>query len=269
MTIFEVSSRTMQSAGRPKKRPTRVRQLWYVVVRRVTVGGLIIGTLAILFGKIGLFYLFFFLLPVCVSTINALFQHYNRKMLLLTTGLTLIYFSSVIGWELLTHGPGTAEYVVVTTTLALTVMFEPVRNWIQKFMEQRFHLRDDEAVKAVEAFTSTLREEIDLDKVRDGLFAVVQQTIQPQAVSMWARKAVQHDVDRLPAHAGGGENGWQRQPEKGEQERQEAAVDSLYGASPLDITVADSDPIIAYALRHPGTLEVDRLQLDSPVLHIL
>jgi serine phosphatase RsbU (regulator of sigma subunit) len=32
---------------------------------------------------------------------------------------------------------------------------------------------------------------------------------------------------------------------------------------------ADHDPIISYALTHPGAVEVDRLQLDSPVLHTL
>ena len=203
MPVFEVSSRIVQSPGRPKKRPMGVRQLWYVVVRRVTVGGLIIGGLVILFTEVGLFFLFFILLPVFVSIINALFSHYNRKMLLLTAGLALIYFSGVTGLELLTHGPGTPEYIIVSTTLALAVMFEPVRNWIQKFMEQRFHLRDDKAVKAIEAFTSKLREEIDLDKVRDGLLAVVQQTMQPQAISLWARKAVQYDIDRLPGSARG------------------------------------------------------------------
>ena len=267
MHVFEVLSRTVQPTGLPKKRPTRVRRLWYAVLQRAAAAGLIIFPLALLLGKIGIFDLFFFLLPVLVSIINALFQHYNRKMLLLTTILALIYFGSVIGWELLTHGPDTREYVVVTTTLALAVLFEPVRNWIQNFIEQLFHLREDKAVKAVEAFTSTLREEIDLDKVRDGLFDVVQQTMQPQAVSIWARKAVQHDMDHR--EAGEGENGRQRQPERRNQERQETTVASLYGASPLEVTVADSDPIIAYALGHPGTVEVDRLQLDSPALHIL
>src|SRR5947209_6850102 len=204
MPVFQVSSRTVQPTGLPKKRPTRVHRLWYAVMQRVAVAGLIIVPLAILFGTIGIFDLFFFLLPVLVSTINAVFQHYNRKMLLLTVCLSLIYFGSVIGWELLTHGPGTREYVVVTTTLALAVLFEPLRNWIQTFIEQRFHLREDRAVKAVEAFTSTLREEIDLDKLRNGLFDVIQQTMQPQAVSIWARKAVQHDMER--PDAGGGEN---------------------------------------------------------------
>ncbi len=30
--------------------------------------------------------------------------------------------------------------------------------------------------------------------------------------------------------------------------------------------VADDDPLMAYMLSHPSTLEIERLQLDSPVL---
>src|SRR5205814_4382610 len=33
-----------------------------------------------------------------------------------------------------------------------------------------------------------------------------------------------------------------------------------------EIMIADDDPFLAYALSHPGTLEIDRLQLDSPIL---
>src|SRR5260370_30747159 len=35
------------------------------------------------------------------------------------------------------------------------------------------------------------------------------------------------------------------------------------------VNVADNDPIIIYALSHPGAGEVDQLQLDSPVVHNL
>jgi serine phosphatase RsbU (regulator of sigma subunit) len=36
-----------------------------------------------------------------------------------------------------------------------------------------------------------------------------------------------------------------------------------------EVNVAGNDPIIIYALSHPGAVEVDRLQLDSPVVHNL
>ncbi len=272
MAIFQVSSRTVQPPGPPKKRPRRVHQRWYAVLRRLTVGGLIIAALATLLGKLGLSSLFFILLPVCVSILTARSYLYNRNMFLLTTGLALIYFGAVTGWELLTHRPGTSEIIVVTTTLALAVLFEPARARVQSFMEQRFHLRDDEAIKAVEAFNSTLREEIDLDQLRERLFAVVQETMQPQSISVWVREVMQNDRGNPLAQAGWGEKGSQAQREEYQREMQtvpDPVADSFHSIMHSEVNVADNDPIIIYALSHPGAVEVDRLQLDSPVLHNL
>ncbi len=255
MPLFQVSSGTAQPSVPQNKHSLRLRQRWFAIQLRLIVGGLTITALVILLSRIGLNYLFFFLLPVfvtiiIVSTSNALSRRAKRNMLL-TIVLALIYFSAVAGWELLTHPPSTSEIVVVGTTLALAVLFEPARNWIQTLLEQRFHLGEDEAFKAVEAFTSTLREEIDLDKVRDGLLAVAQQTMQPQSVSVWVRKAAQS--------------------EESQPEQQASPVENLFEVSPLEIAVADDDPFIPYALAHPDAdaVEVGRLQLDSPVLGIL
>src|SRR5258708_892895 len=308
MAIFQVSSRTVQPPGPPKKRPRRVHQRWYAVLRRLVVGGLIIAALAALLGKLGLSSLFFILLPVCVSIIMARSYLYNRNMFLLTTGLALIYFGAVTGWELLTHRPGTSEIIVVTTTLALAVLFEPARARVQSFMEQRFHLRDDETVKAVEAFNSTLREEIDLDQLRERLFAVVQETMQPQSVSVWVRKTVQNDRGSALAPAGWREKGSQAQREEYQREMQpvqepvnapvdhegrpyisaasseacrgdprgrpdhsqvlQAVQDPVGGRFPpimhFEVNVADNDPLLFFALSHPGDGEVERLQLASP-----
>ncbi len=253
MPLFQVSSRTAQPSVPQNKHSLRLRQRWFAIQLRLIVGGLTITALVILLSRIGLNYLFFFLLPVFVTIIivsisNALSRRAKRNMLL-TIVLALIYFSAVAGWELLTHPPSTSEIVVVGTTLALAVLFEPARNWIQTLLERRFHLGEDEAVKAVEAFTSTLREEIDLDKVRDGLLAVAQQTMQPQSVSVWVRKAAQSEEPRP--------------------KQQATPVENLFEASPLEIAVADDDPFIPYALAHPDAVEVGRLQLDSPALRIL
>ncbi len=280
MAIFQVSSRMVQLPGPPKKRPTRVRQLWYDVLR-LAVGGLIIGALVTLLSSIGLSILFFLLLPVCVSLIVTRSQlsnllHGTLLYGVFTIGLALIYFSGITGIQFLIHTPGfgllflyhgppVSMIVVVTTTLAWAVILAPLYTYAQALIERRFNRRDYEAARAVEAFTSTLREEIDLDKVRDGLLAVVQKTMQPQSVSVWVRTAVQHDMGNLPARAGRGENDRQRQREARKQEGQEP----LYKASPFDIAVAENDPIMVYALSHPGAMEVARLQLDSPVLQTL
>jgi len=273
MPVFQVVSRTMQSPGPPKKRPTRARQLWYTVLRQV-VFGLIFAAIASLLFRTGLSILFFILLPVAMSIIITPSQlsnllHGTLLSGVLTICLELIYFGGLTGIQFFIHTPGfgllflvhappVALIIVVTTTLTWAVILAPLHTSALSLINQRFNLRDREAVKAVAAFTSTLREEINLDKVRDGLLAVVQQTMQPQTVSVWVRKAVQHDIEYLPA---------QRKMHK--LQRQEPVADRLSSVVPSEISVVDNDPIIAYALGHPEAIEIDRLQLASSVLQVL
>ncbi|HYU72073.1 MAG TPA: hypothetical protein VEL31_05295 [Ktedonobacteraceae bacterium] len=142
MPLFQVSARSVQPSGLPNKRPRRVQRWWYYVLLRLTVGALIITALVTLLSRVGLIALFFILLPVIVTFINALFSRYNRNRLLLTIGLAFVYFGGITWWELFTHRPGTSELIVVTTTLAMAVLFEPARTYVQSFLEQRYRLRD-------------------------------------------------------------------------------------------------------------------------------
>jgi serine phosphatase RsbU (regulator of sigma subunit)/anti-sigma regulatory factor (Ser/Thr protein kinase) len=276
MPVFQVSSRIVQLTGPVKKRPTGVRR-WRYFFLRLAVGGLIIAAVSTLLGLARLSFLFFLLLPVFVSILISRTYLYNRKVFLFRACLALLYFSAVTGLELLTHSPRTQEIIVVTTTLALAVLFEPARNYIQAFFEQRFHLRNDEAIRAVEAFISTLREEIDLDKVRDGLLNVVQQTMQPQAVSVWVRKTVQRDPESSQSASGLDESSEQVQhdahtdtyTDAHTQEAQVLAGEKPTSAECVERAVAGDDPLLAYAPGHPGVVEVERLQLDSHVLQHL
>ena len=140
--------------------------------------------------------------------------------------------------------PPVSLIIVVSTTLAWALILAPLHVAAQAFIERHFNRRMQENARAIEAFSAVLREEIDLDKVRDGLLKVVQQTMQPQTSAIWVRKA-------------------------GQLEGQEPPAESLYQLSPGEITVADTDPLLDYALTHPGTLEVKRLRLDSPMMQVL
>ena len=268
MPVFQVTSRTIQSPGVPTRR-ARPANWWRDLLLRFLVAGLIISVLASLLPRFGLTVLFFLLLPVIVSVLTAYPHHYGSKVLLFRACLAFLYFSGITGWELLTHNSTVAEYVVVTTTLALAVMFEPLRTYVQTFMEQRFHLSDDASARAVEAFTSSLREEIELNQVREGLLTVVQQTMQPQAVSVWIRKGAGQDVESLSPHNGLEENDAQAQGERYEQGMQETPAVDLHSPVSSEITIASNDPMMAYVLSNPGTVGMDKMHLDSAILRIL
>jgi serine phosphatase RsbU (regulator of sigma subunit) len=283
MSVFQVSSRIMQPSGPARKRP-RVQWWAYAIIQRV-VTALIVTFIAILLAKVGLFYLFFLLLPVSTSMVISRSQlsrllHGTFLYGVLTVCVAFIYYGSVTGIEIFIHTPGfgllsrfhgppVALYIVVTTTLTWAIILAPPYNYVQGIIDRRFNLRDFEAARAVEAFTSALREEIDLDKVCDGLLAVVQKTMLPLSASVWVSKPAHIDTGDMSARAQWGINNRQRPRGAFTKEYPAPVVEELYRTSPFDITIAADDPMRAFALSHSGSLEVARLQLDSPVLHIL
>jgi serine phosphatase RsbU (regulator of sigma subunit) len=246
MSTFQVVSRAAQASAPPQKRPRRISQEWSAVIRVVRSMGISALLFVALLDITGSDYTFI-LLPVFLSLFITGSRLYPFNMILnstplyflLTFCLALIYYGVITELVLLTHyNPDTAHIIFVTTALAWAIILEPARGYIQSRISRRFNVRNREAIKAVAAFTSTLREEIDLDQLRERFLTVIEQTMQPYSVSLWVR-TTEHQ---------------QKQP--GSTERSE-------------FTVAGNDPIIVYVLSHPGVMEVDRLQLDSPVLQQL
>ncbi len=111
----------------------------------------------------------------------------------LTVSLAGVYVSLVIGLQALLRGLISQDnsVAIVLSTLVIAALFEPLRQGIQRLIDRRFYRSKYDATKIVAAFSSTLRQEVDLDQLREQLLAVAQETMQPAHVSLWLRKPEQ------------------------------------------------------------------------------
>ncbi|MDQ3182434.1 MAG: hypothetical protein M3Q62_02610 [Actinomycetota bacterium] len=115
----------------------------------------------------------------------------NRTLVygVLTALLALVYVGSVVLLQTLFRAltGGDSQLAVVASTLAIAALFNPLRRRIQTVVDRRFYRSKYDAVKTLESFSATLRDETDLDALSGELVTVVRETVQPARVSLWLR----------------------------------------------------------------------------------
>jgi hypothetical protein len=90
-----------------------------------------------------------------------------------------------------------SSLVVAGATLAVAALFQPARRRIQQAVDRRFNRRKYNTAKTIQAFSTRLRDQVDLDTLSSELLAVVDQTMEPTRVSLWLRPSP-HDSSRTP-----------------------------------------------------------------------
>jgi hypothetical protein len=136
------------------------------------------------------------LIPIAIGVAVLKYRLYdidrliNRTLVygLLTALLISVYAGLVfLLGRLLDPATGDSALAVAASTLAVAALFQPARRRVQTVVDRRFNRRKYNAATTIEAFSTRLRDQVDLDNLATELLAVTDKTMQPTTVSLWLR----------------------------------------------------------------------------------
>jgi len=114
----------------------------------------------------------------------------NRTLVygMLTALLGVVYVVSVLlSQELLRSLTAGSDIAVAGSTLLIVALFQPVRARVQAIVDRRFYRARYDAARTIDAFSTRLRNDVELDSVRADLIAVIHDTMHPAHASVWLR----------------------------------------------------------------------------------
>jgi hypothetical protein len=146
-------------------------------------------------GLIGL--LIFLTLPITLTIAILRYRLWDIDLIIrrtliygiLSVTLALVYFAgvAVLQQALGALIANSSELAIVGSTLAIAVLFNPLRHRLQSLIDRRFYRRKYDAEHVLAGFSATARNEVALDRLAAHLATTVEETLQPATVSIWLR----------------------------------------------------------------------------------
>lgn len=111
------------------------------------------------------------------------------QYVLLTGLLALVYFGSVVMLQSLVENQTGRQspIVIVISTLGIAALFNPLRIRIQEFIDRRFFRKKYDAEQTLAQFAMVTRDEVDMNKLTGELVGVIEETVQPEQISLWIK----------------------------------------------------------------------------------
>ena len=106
----------------------------------------------------------------------------------LTAALVALYLVAVVLLQALVvvvTGERRSTLVTVLSTLAIAALFSPLRAWLQRAVDRRFYRSRYSVGQTLAAFAASVRDDVELDGLVARLLHVVEETMQPEHVSLW------------------------------------------------------------------------------------
>lgn len=87
--------------------------------------------------------------------------------------------------------------------LTIAMLFQPIRHRVQREVDRRFNRARYDAARAVDGFSSRLRQHVELDALEVDLTSVIDRTVAPAHRSLWLTPGRQRAVAAAPGTAPG------------------------------------------------------------------
>ena len=160
----------------------------------------IIGfTLALVFGNasnpilrlLGIGFLGVIAVPVSIGVGVLKYRLYEIDRLIsrtasyaIVTGVLLGTYATIVALAS-SVVPRSSSAAVAAATLAAAMIARPLLRRVQDIVDRRFNRARYDALRTVEAFRSRLQNQVDVQRVREDLEGIVNDTLQPQTVMVW------------------------------------------------------------------------------------
>ena len=143
-------------------------------------------------------YLAFLGLPIAIGIAVLRYRLYEIDRLvsrtigylIVTATLAVVFVGGILLFEaVLTPLTGGNTLGVAASTLVAAALFGPLRRRVQAVVDRRFNRSRYDAERAVAAFVTQLRDDVDLESVSADVLGVVNRTVAPATVGLWIRRS--------------------------------------------------------------------------------